>query len=168
MTGRAGAHTGGVSGTGLSDSVSGLGAGRTVESRFLAVNSYDDTLRVYDRGFGPAIALSPAPEAEPLELKAAAEDAGSNGTGIGEGAAAHAAAAAGGDGTGGSSVRSSAGEGLLSEVSALGAGSEGFVDGLGDESSIDSYAKCLHSLVGHRCVRSPRPHGRLPSSHGRT
>lgn len=34
------------------------GGGAATEPRLLAVNSYDDTLRVYDRGYAPAEALA--------------------------------------------------------------------------------------------------------------
>lgn len=47
----------------------GFGAGGGYEPRLLAVNSYDDTLRVYNKGFAPSAALGPPPldGASPLD-----------------------------------------------------------------------------------------------------
>jgi WD40 repeat protein len=67
--GGVGGGFGGVVGGGFA----GLGVGvlldRTAEPRLLAVNSYDDTLRVYNRGYAPPGALMPPPEdgASPLD-----------------------------------------------------------------------------------------------------
>lgn len=146
---------GGINGYG-----SGGGGGGGAEPRLLAVNSYDDTLRVYDRGYAPLEAFVPPPEdgSSPLDEGGAspgAESPKTRGSGRdGEATTSHSThdsevggISSPGAGTGGGGVHHH--NGAAANEHANG-GRVGGVLEIDENDTDGAVPPCLHALVGHR------------------
>ena len=108
---------------------------QTLSSHLVAVNSYDDTLRVYDdRSFGPRAAFLPAPAAKELPPFTDDPQMSDGAAQTGEG--------------GGQYERQASARGLSTGSKALVAEEEE------EEEAGMREVRALHSLVGHRCVHA--------------
>ena len=142
---------------GTNGSVGGVGgsshhASGAAEPRLLAVNSYDDTLRVYDRGYAPLRALVPPaddgatpfdePVANAAESPSKARECDNGRTGS-EAGASNASSPSGAGAAANAAHADSAAHGHDESLDTGGHGLDG------DEND-GAYAACVHALVGHR------------------